>query len=124
MDPNIAVSKIDGYVDLPNGHRKPVVTTRGWDAQVRWKDQSTNWIALTQLKESNPVKVAEAAIAHGVIHEPAFKWWAPSVMRKHDRIIKRLKAIRCQKGRMKFDILVPGTVEEAIKLEVANGNTL
>ena len=124
MNSEVAISKEDGFVELPNGHRRPVVTTRGWDVQVRWKDQSTNWLPLANLKESNAIEVAEAAIAHGVAKEAAFNWWVPAVIRRRNRVIKRLKATRCRKGRMKFGIMVPGSVEEAIKLDKANGNTL
>ena len=39
-------------------------------------------------------------------------------------MIKQMKAQRCRKGRMKFGVMIPGTVEEAIEIDRANGNTL
>ena len=45
-------------------------------------------------------------------------------MKQRDQLIGRLKARRVRKGRMKFGIEVPGTVEEAIHLDKQNGNTL
>ncbi len=54
-----AVQKEDGFVTLSNGHAKPVVTTQGWDINVRWADQSTSWVSLADIKQSNPVEVAE-----------------------------------------------------------------
>jgi len=30
-------------------------TTRGWKLLVRWKDGTTNWESLKDLKESNPI---------------------------------------------------------------------
>ena len=123
-DDAIAVDKDQGYIQSANGQNRAVITTKGWDVQIRWKDQSTNWVPLSEVKESNPIEVAEAAIAHGVAREPAFNWWVSKVVRKRSRIIKKLKTVRCRKGKMKFGIDVPGSVEEAIKLDEKNGNTL
>ena len=38
---------------------------KGWDVQVWWNDQSTDWIHLKLVKESNPIKVAEFVIDNG-----------------------------------------------------------
>ena len=54
----------------------------------------------------------------------SFNWWAHKVLKQRDRMIKQMKAQRCCKGRMKFGVQIPGTVEEAIELDRANGNTL
>jgi hypothetical protein len=39
---------------------------------VEWKDGTTIWAFLKDLKESNPVEVAEYAIANSIATEPAF----------------------------------------------------
>ena len=39
------------------------------------QDISTQ-VALKILKESNPVDVAEYAVARGIDNEPAFAWWS------------------------------------------------
>ena len=57
-------------------------TTVGWTLQVRWKDGSTSWEKLCDLKESNPVELAEYAAANQLLDEPAFKWWAPYTIKK------------------------------------------
>ena len=98
-DTSIAIPKDKGFITSANGQKKPVITTKGWDVLVRWKDQSTNWIPLALAKESNPVEVAEAAIAHGVYLEPAFNWWTKHVLKKRERIISKLKCHVVQKGR-------------------------
>ena len=123
-DDSIAIGIEDGFRIQPNGHKVPVITTKGWDVKVRWKDKSTNWIPLTEIKEANPLEVAEAAIALKVDRQPAFNWWVRKVLKRRDRMIGRLQTLRCRKGRMKFGIDIPGTVEQAIKLDEANGNTL
>ncbi len=38
-------------------------TTQGWFLQVQWHDGTTSWEPLHNLKESNPVEVAEHAVA-------------------------------------------------------------
>jgi hypothetical protein len=48
---------------------------KGWQLCVAWKDGSTSWIPLKDLKASNPLQVAEYAVAHNIANEPAFVWW-------------------------------------------------
>jgi hypothetical protein len=44
------------------------------------------------MKESNPVEVAEFAVARSIDKEPAFQWWVPYTLRKRDRIIAGVNA--------------------------------
>ena len=59
-------------------------TTVGWALQIKWKNGSTQWVKLKDLKESNPVDVAEYATARGIQEEPAFTWWVPYTLHKSD----------------------------------------
>ena len=52
-----------------NHYRK---TTKGWKLCVLWKDGSTSWERLSDLKESFPLDVAEYAVESGIDSEPAF----------------------------------------------------
>ena len=70
-------------------HRK---TTKGWKLCIEWKDGTTSWERLADLKESYPIEVAEYAIAHGIDKEPAFAWWAPYMLKKRDRIIAKVNS--------------------------------
>ena len=79
-----AVSKDDGFEVTNQGHRRPRRTTRGWKLLVSWKDGSTTWVPLKDLKESHPVQVAEYALVNKILEEPAFAWWATWVLRKRD----------------------------------------
>ena len=74
-------------------------TTKGWELCVRWKDGSTSWERLAELKEAYPVQVAEHAKARGIDAMPAFAWWSPCVLRKRDRIIAAVNK-RCFKRRL------------------------
>jgi hypothetical protein len=65
-------------------------------------------------------------VTQGIDHEPAFNWWVPHVLKKHDRIISLVcKRTTCYLKRThKFGIEVPKTVKEALALDRKNGNTL
>ena len=65
---------------------------KGWVLCCLWKDNSSSWIPLTDLKESNPVETAEYAVSCNIAMEPAFKWWVPYVLKKRARIIGLVKA--------------------------------
>jgi hypothetical protein len=60
----------------------PKQTTIGWKFLVGWKDSSSDWTDLKDLKGSNPVEVAECAVANKIVEEPAFKWWAANALVK------------------------------------------
>lgn len=81
----------DNYV-THNGKQYPKQTTKGWSMCVQWRDGSTSWVRLVDLKESNPVEVAEYALANKLLNEPAFSWWAPYILRKRQRIIAKIKS--------------------------------
>jgi hypothetical protein len=66
---------------------RPVITAKGWQLKVQWKYRSYNWLLLSQLKESNPMDVAEYACVHSIHHEPAFNWWVQKVLQKRDRLL-------------------------------------
>ena len=47
------------------------------------RDMTPNWEdLLTDLKESNPIEIAEYVIARGISDEPAFAWWVPYTLRQ------------------------------------------
>jgi hypothetical protein len=46
--------------------------TIGWLICCQWKDGSTSWENLADLKESHPIETAEYAVAMGIDHKPAF----------------------------------------------------
>ena len=123
-DDAIAIPRSKGTITSNNGQTRNVITTKGWEAHIKWQDQSTSWLPLNVVKESYPVELAEFAYANGFEPEPAFKWWTRHVLRHRDRMISRLKTMRHRKGRMKFGIQIPGTVEEALKLDNEAGNKL
>lgn len=56
-----AISKDNGFVFAKNGNRIPKKTTTGWKLMIEWKDGSTTWVPLKEVKSSNPIELAEYA---------------------------------------------------------------
>ena len=105
---NKAVSKSDQYVVI-RGRQFPRNTTVGWKLCVEWRDGSTSWEQLSDMKEAYPVLVAEYVTTQEIIKEPAFTWWCPYVTRKRNRIIAGVKA-RVLKKPFKYGFGVPEKV--------------
>jgi hypothetical protein len=116
-----ALSADDQYV-MYKGKQKQRRTMKGWRFCIRWKDLSITWVDLKDLKESNPVDVAEYAVAHKLVLEPAFKWWVPYVLKKKERIIAKIKTHYLRRDQ-KFGIPLPKSVEEAIQFDNESGTT-
>jgi hypothetical protein len=86
---------------------------------VEWKDGTTSWECLADLKESNPVKVAEYAAAKSLINTTDFVWWAPHVLKKRHRIIAAVTK-RYHKRTHKFGIEVPKSWDECARFDKEN----
>ncbi len=102
------------------------LSTIGWQVCCQWKDGSTSWKNLADLKESHPLWTAEYDVTQGIDHEPDFNWWVSHVLKKRDRIISLVpKQTTCYLIQThKFGIEVPKTVKEALDLDRINDNTL
>jgi hypothetical protein len=122
--------KTDGHVVEPadmqikHGRNKKVrKTTKGWNLCVEWKDGTTSWERLADIKESNPVEVAEYSAAKSLLDTPDFVWWAPHVLKKRSRIIAAVT--KCYHKRThKFGIEVPKNWDDCVRLDEETDNTL
>ena len=125
VDEDVAIPKGEHATTEINGRIKPIITTKGWELLIQWTDGSTSWLPLSIVKESYPVQVAEFAFARDIQNKPAFKWWVYHTLKKRDYLIHKIKtSTPHRKGRMKFGIKIPYTVEEALQLDRENGNNL
>ena len=106
-----AVPIADGLIKTNSGNMIRRKTTKGWSLLVNWKDKSSSWVALKDLKESHPVQVAKYAVGNKIADEPAFKWWVGAVIKKWDRIIMKAKTAYRMKTH-KYGIRVLRTVKE------------
>ena len=91
-------------------------TTSEWQLCIQWKDGSTSWERLSNLKESHRIECAEYAVSQGLINEPAFNWWVGFVLKKRELIISLVKKrnTRYLKRNEKFGIALPKNVKEAL----------
>ena len=118
-----AVEIDDLYINTKSGQKRMRKTTSGWNLLVRWKNDSEEWVPLKVLKQQCPLEVAEFAVAKGIDKEPAFVWWVPFTLRRRDRIIASVTA-RFRTPTHKYGVEIPRTIEEALAMDKANGNTL
>ena len=111
-----AVQKADGMIQGKNGNLHKKKTTKGWQLLVNWKDGSSSWEPLKDLKESNPIEVAQYAVMNQISDEPAFAWWVEEVLKIKDRILAKVKT-RYWKKIHKFGLELPKTVERALEID-------
>ena len=80
-----------------------------WQLCVKWRDGSTSWQYLKNLKESHPVETAEYSVAQEIDHEPAFNWWVNTILNNRLRIISLVRKRNAQyiKKTHKLGILYP-----------------
>jgi len=117
---NTAVTKENGFLHGYNGNRHRIKTTKGWDICVEWQDRSTSWLPLKDVKDANPVELADYAVANKLSDEPAFAWWLPEVQKRRNRIVNRLKS-RYWRTTHKFGIEIPKSVEHALQIDRETG---
>jgi Reverse transcriptase (RNA-dependent DNA polymerase) len=117
-----AVQLDDMYLPQTGSNSHMRRTTKGWKLLVQWKDGSSMWTPLKDLKESNPVQVAEYAVSNKIVSQPAFAWWAKDVLRRRDRIISKVKT-KYWKRTHKFGIQIPKSVAEALQIDRETGTT-
>jgi len=115
-----AVPKEDGFTVSHNGNRHKKKTTIGWDICVEWRDGTTSWLPLKDVKNANPLELAEYAVANGIADEPAFSWWVPEIMRRKSRIVSKLKT-KYWRTTHKFGIEIPKSVERALEIDRETG---
>ena len=110
-----AIPQEDGFFETSNRIRRRVITTKGWDFNVKWELGEMSHISLKDIKEHNPAEIAEYVLANKLEKEPTFAWWVRTAIKQKDTMISKM-AKRVRK-RMKFGIDIPATYEEAIALD-------
>jgi len=98
-------------------------TTQGWEILVQWKDGSTTWVTLKHMKNSYPVQLADYAQFKKIDHLPAFAWWVPHVVNKRKSILSKTKS-KYWVQTHNFGIEVPCSVDDALRIDKANGNII
>jgi hypothetical protein len=117
------VKQQDAFLTTRNGNKRRRETTKEWEILIQWKDGSTTWVSMKDIKGSYPVQLAEYSTQRRIAGEPASAWWIRNVLQKRNRIIVKLKTkywVRTHK----FGVKIPKTVKEAKLFDEENGNTL
>ena len=108
-----AIPQSQGTYTNSYGVKRRKTTTRGWELMVEWRDGSSDWVALKDLKDSYPVELAIYARDHKIENEPAFAWWVPYTLRKQKRILQKVKSKYWARTH-KYGIRIPKNIREAI----------
>jgi len=111
-----AIKKEEGFTIGFNGNVHPKKTTRGWDICVEWRDGSTSWLPLKDVKDANPLELAQYAVANGIAEELAFKWWVQEILKRKRKIIAKIKT-KYWRTMHKFGIEIPKSVEHALWID-------
>ena len=122
-DSDVSVMQGPDASAIVNGRKRPIITTKGWDVQVRWKDGSISWHPLFLVKRSNPVDLTKYVESNGLSKEPAFRWWIKQVLKRRGKIKGKFKTKK-RKNKIKYGIKVPATVEETRLFDTENGDAL
>ena len=117
-----AVLNVGRYITV-NGRQHHQKTMISWKLCILWKDGTSTWERLADLKESYPIDVAQYAIDNGIDGELAFSWWVPYVTKKKERI---LTAVNHQYHKIthKFGFEIPKTVKHALEIDNETKTTL
>ena len=115
-----SLKRRDGFIRGSGRNLHAKKTTRGWKLEVEWKDGTLSWIPLKYFKPSNPVEIAEYAVANNIEDEHAFKWSMKDVLRKRALIISKVKDIYWRTTH-NFGIQVPKMVDEAYEINQQTG---
>ena len=118
-----AIPKSRGFVKSHNGRMSPVITTAGWEFLVEWKDGSSGWVPLKDIKVSNPIEVAEYSVAARIDQEPAFNWWVHHALKTRHRLVNKVKS-KYWDTTHKFGIRLPKSVDEALQIDRDTGTTM
>ena len=86
-----------------------------------WASGDTTFIALKDIKETNPVEISEYVLANQIEKEPAFAWWIRTALKRRDTMISKVS--RRVSKKMKFGIHLPDMYKEAVRMDKENGNT-
>ena len=85
------VESSDGYTKDKCGRKSRKITTKGWDILIKWRDDSSTWEAMKDMKESYTVQVAEFNVEARLDHDAAFAWWVPYVLKQRTAVISKIK---------------------------------
>ena len=106
----------DAFIHISNGNKRRRETTKGWEVYIQWKDGSSTWNQVKDVKEAYPVQLAEYAVQNRISEQSAFSWWIKYLLKKRDRIVLKTASKYWQKTN-KYGVKIPKLVKEAMQIE-------
>lgn len=97
-------------------------TTKGVEIQVQFRDGTECWLPMSEVRNSNPVELAEYAVQTGIVDMPSFAWWVPHTLRTRRRMISKIKS-KYWRTTHKFGIELPKSIEDAYRIDRETGTT-
>ena len=118
-----AVKNQDDFITTSSGTKHRRQTTKGVSIFVKWRDVNTTLVDLKDLEMAYPVQLAECGVAYQIHMKPAFAWWVPRTLQMRSQIIAKVKYKYWLKTH-KFGLNLPKNMNQLIKFDCDNGNTL
>ena len=84
------IGKEGVFTKTPNGMKRRKMTTSGWQLCIQWKDRSTDWVSLKEVKQSYPVELEDYAKRAKIDDETEFAWWVTYVQKKREIILSKV----------------------------------
>ena len=111
------------FIHMSNVNKSSIDTTKVWEVCIQWKDGSSTWNQVKDVKDSFPVQLSEYVVLNQIEDEPELAWWKKKVLKKRDRIISETARKYWQKT-YKYRLCIPHLVKEALEIYKENGDTL
>ena len=81
------VKEQDALIMTHTGTKHCRETTKGVEVLVQWKDGSTTWVTLKDMKNSYPVHMDSYAVHRRIEGDLVFVWWIRHVLEKCNCVI-------------------------------------
>ena len=108
------------FTDITQNENLVSKSTEGWKICLQWKDGSSSWHPMIDVKNSFPVQLADYAVFNQLQDTTGFSWWVKHTLKKKDSIIKAVHT-RYLKRTHKFGLRLPKMVQEAYEIDQETG---
>jgi hypothetical protein len=77
---------------IPGNYPSQIKNPKGWKICVEWKDGTTSWHPMGEIKNSFPIQLAQYAVTNNLQDELAFCWWVKHTLRKEKCIMAAMNS--------------------------------
>ena len=87
------VKEQGAFIPKRTGTKCRIEKNRRVEVLIQWKDGSTTWVTVKDMKNSYPVRMKTFAVQRCISGDPEFACWIQHVVEKGNRIIGKMKSI-------------------------------